>query len=154
MAAQKGHDKVVDRLVAAKAEVNSATKVRDEARADMIRRGLTRHEAGGDGRGGGYGCGRGRHSLRAHWLEAVGHGTLLESAALRGTAGPRGGGRFLSFMGDDGAWWARLVEGLLCLCWRRARNKTPASGRTVGSAGRLVISDGAAPFSPPGSAQR
>jgi hypothetical protein len=36
-AAQSGHEKVVERLVAAKAEVNSATKVRYEARADTTR---------------------------------------------------------------------------------------------------------------------
>jgi hypothetical protein len=37
MAAQGGHEKVVERLLAAKAEVNAATQVRDEARADQAR---------------------------------------------------------------------------------------------------------------------
>ena len=37
LAAQNGHDKVVERLLAAKAEVNAADKVRDEARADQAR---------------------------------------------------------------------------------------------------------------------
>jgi hypothetical protein len=36
-AAAGGHDKVVERLVAAKAEMNKAQKVRDEARADTTR---------------------------------------------------------------------------------------------------------------------
>ena len=36
-AAINGHDKVVERLVAAKAEVNAADQVRDEARADKTR---------------------------------------------------------------------------------------------------------------------
>jgi hypothetical protein len=37
MTANNGHDKVVERLLAAKAEVNAATQVRDEARAEQAR---------------------------------------------------------------------------------------------------------------------
>ena len=37
MAAAAGHDKVVERLLAAKAEVNAANQVRDEARAEQAR---------------------------------------------------------------------------------------------------------------------
>jgi hypothetical protein len=36
-AAAGGHDRVVERLVAAKAEINAATQVRDEARADTTK---------------------------------------------------------------------------------------------------------------------